>query len=305
MPADARVRAPSPAQPAESHRTVRGPVAARRRLRAALRRARDRQSLTQDQVAEAMEWSLSKLIRIESGLVGISTNDLRALLDYYHLAEPDEIARLVELARVGRAKPWWSDYRDVLSSPHFMTMLGLEADARLLRVFNSSVLPGLMQTEAYARGSLQSLVPGPTVEQLEVKVAVRLRRQAELLDRQDPPDLLAVLDESVLRRMIADVDAMRAQLRHLCALAERPNVTIEVVPFSAGVYDLAGPFTILAFPDGADAEVVYLESALNEDLIEDAEKIQPYHVAFDALRAKALSPRDSIVLIERVASELR
>lgn len=279
------------------------PVAGRRRLCAVLKRAREDQNLTQQQVATAMDWSLSKLIRIENGAVGISTTDLRALLWHYSVTDTATIGELMELARTGRRRAWWKEYRDHFVTPNLGRLIDLEFVASRLKIFNPSILPGLMQTEDYARAVLRTMLPPPTPEQLEARVRVRLRRQQELLRREEPPNILAVLDEAVLRRSTGDAASMREQLLRLLELASLPNVTIEILPFAAGVFQLAGPFFIMSFPN--DPDVVYIESSLNEDLIEGNDRSQDYQEAFNAIREYSLRSAESRALIEKVASELR
>jgi transcriptional regulator with XRE-family HTH domain len=284
--------------------TVHGPTVGRRRLRTALRSAREAQGRTQEQVAEAMDWSLSKLIRIEAGTVGISTNDLRALLGLYRITDPAEVEPLVELARAARRKPWWAGYRDALPSAPFMAMIGLEADTSMLRHFQPITVPGLLQTEAYARTILRDATRGELApSEIEARVTVRLARQRDVIDGPDPPTLVAILDESVLRRVSGDKHVMRDQLRHLLASAERPTVTLRVMPFSAGPYPLYGQFVILSFPDEADTDVVYLEAALEDTLIEDPADVAPYDAAFRRLLDKALDPKKSLSFISRVARD--
>ncbi len=279
------------------------PVAGRRRLCAALKRAREDCGLTQQQVASVMDWSLSKLIRIENGSVGVSTTDLRALLMHYAVTDSATVDGMLELARAGRRRAWWREYRDRLVTENLGRLIDLECVASRLQIFNPSILPGLMQTEEYARAVIRNLLPTPTPDQLEARVRVRMRRQLEVFGREDPPHLLTVLDEAVLRRSTGDAATMREQLRHLHALTTRPNVTIQVLPFGAGVFQLAGPFFIMSFPD--DPDVVYTESSLSEDLIEGNGRIQDYQRSFDAIRRSSLGPDESRALIEKVTGELR
>jgi transcriptional regulator with XRE-family HTH domain len=280
------------------------PGAGRRRLRSALRRAREAKGLTQDQVAVAMDWSLSKVIRIESGAVSISTNDLRALLRIYEVTDPTITDTLIELGRVGRRRPWWAEYRDSFPSANFEKLLGLEAETSSVRHFQPITLPGLMQTEAYARSVLRDNKPRLSDSEIEDRVAVRLARQRTLLNRADPPLIDVVLDEAVLHRMAADPSTMREQLAHLCELTEQPHITVEIVPFVAGVYPFTGPFMILSFPDPDDTDVVYLETVLSERIIELAHEVAPYQAAFEGLRQKALDPSRSVALIKAAADDL-
>src|SRR6266536_1070418 len=175
----------------------------RRKLRATLKRAREANGHTQEQVARAMDWSLSKLIRIESGAVGVSTTDLRALLQYYQIEDPTQVQSLVEMARASRKKPWWFAYRESLDVG-YTTFLGLESGASSMRSFQSIAIPGLLQTQSYATEvSAEAWVGDPLPDQtVQEWVTVRMIRQQKVLERADPPSLLCVIDEAVLRRVV-------------------------------------------------------------------------------------------------------
>ena len=282
---------------------AKGPVSGRRRLRSALRRARDSNGLTQEQVAQIMDWSLSKIIRIENGSVGISTNDLRALLNLYNVTEPTAVDYLIELAKIGRSKPWWADYRDYISSPEFQTLIGLETNAASISVFNQSVFTGLLQSESYARKALRVISSTMPDDELEARVAVRIRRQRELFDRADAPTVSVILDEATIHRMTDDPIVMSAQVEHLLQMMSRPNVSIRVVPFNAGIYLLVPSFFILSFPGDEDPDVVYTDNYLNEDIIEDGGKVTRYHDAFRSLNDSSLSQDDSVALIQKITKE--
>jgi transcriptional regulator with XRE-family HTH domain len=283
---------------------VHGPVVGRRRLSAVLRRARDERGLIQEQVAAAMDWSLSKLIRIEKGTVGISTTDLRSLLRHYGIDEADRVDELVRLAQASRSRPWWAQYRESLPSASFETLIGLESEASRIEVFQLCVIPGLLQTEAYMRTFLaQGTRLLLSAEAVEARTIVRLKRQAELLGRSDPPRLVALLDEATLRRVPGDHAMMVDQLRHLLELAERPTVSIELIPFEAGPYVDSGSFIILSMPDELDLPVVYLENAVSDTIVDGATEVGDYRRLFSVMREKALSPDESLARIARVADE--
>ena len=279
------------------------PVVQRRRLRTELRRARQQAELTQDQVAEAMEWSLSKVIRIEAGTVGISANDLKALLGHYRIVDEDQVANLLALARAGRERPWQSVYGDVVS-PRLLQFIEFEAAASISRNFEPLLVPGLLQTEDYARAIFRQFSGDVTAERIDAQVEVRMRRQ-ELLDRADPPLLFFILDEAVIRRLIGGKDVMRRQLRRLTEMAARPHVTVEVVPFSAGVHPgLLGSFVIQEFPDPADDDVLYLESPQGEVISrDDPDLVLHYREVFEELRALSLGPDDSVTFLDKLADE--
>jgi len=284
--------------------TVQGPTAGRRRLRTALRAAREDANLTQEFVADKMDWSLSKLIRIETGRVSVSTNDVKALLQLYEIDGTDVADELVALARVARQKPWWQDSRGAIPA-HYAQYIGLEVEASAMRCFQSSVIPGLAQTEQYARAVVTNRTPGQIrPDELDTRVEVRMRRKTEVLSRDEPPALDIILDEAVLRRAIGGRAVHRDQLEHLIALAAAPTITIQVVPFSAGAMTAAGSFVILQFPDNADDDVVYLESALLENFIERPTETAPYHDEFHWLRSIALPPAASLSFIEDIVQGL-
>ncbi|MDT5038932.1 MAG: hypothetical protein QOE03_4117 [Micromonosporaceae bacterium] len=286
--------------------TSQNPVVGRRKLRAALRRAREATGRTQDQVADAMEWSLSKVIRIESGSVGISANDMKALLQLYRIVEPERVANLVDLARASRQRPWWTAHRELLNEV-YIHFLGLEAGATRIQMFQMAAVPGLFQTEAYARTTSNDFWVGnqPSPAETDERVTVRLTRQREILDRPDPAELTAVIDEAVLHHVVGDVAAMRQQLARLEELGRRPTISIQVLPFTAGVSPYLSSFVILGFPDAEDTDVVYLEHALAQVVIEDPRQMDSYQLAFKRLRDRALPADESVELIRRVAAGLR
>jgi transcriptional regulator with XRE-family HTH domain len=280
------------------------PAVQRRRLRAELRRERQQAGLTQEQVATAMDWSLSKVIRIEAGSVGISTNDLKALLRYYKILDEGRIAELVALAKAGRERSWWSMYRDVASA-RLLQFIEYEAAAFITRNFEPLLVPGLLQTEEYARAIIRELASDATAERVDALVDIRMKR-GELLDRADPPLLFFILDEAVVRRLVGGKAVMRRQVRRIIELADRPYVTVEIVPFSAGVHPgLQGPFVVHEFPDPADDDVLYLESPVGDVISrDDPEEILRYREAFEELRQLSLGPADSVTYLDKVANEM-
>ncbi|MFS8478768.1 MAG: helix-turn-helix transcriptional regulator [Micromonosporaceae bacterium] len=282
------------------------PTVQRRRLRSELRQRREAAGLTQDQVASRMDWSVSKLVRIEAGAVGISTNDLRALLDLYGVRAPDEVDDLVELARRSRQRAWWASYKGVLS-PSYLEFIGLEADASTIRYFHPTIVPALLQTEAYARalisgGGTRVLEPA----QVDSYVEIRMTRIREALGRPTPPDLVVVLDEAAIRRHVGGRAVMRQQLQHLVALAARPHVRLGVLPFSAGVHPgLYGSFALFGFTE-PDADVVlYLEHAPGAMILRDRPgEVAEYEGAFDRILELALGPQQTVALLTEAADAL-
>ncbi|MQA27494.1 MAG: helix-turn-helix domain-containing protein, partial [Micromonosporaceae bacterium] len=279
----------------------------RRRLISELRRQRAAAELSQEQVAEEMDWSLSKLIRVESGAVGISTNDLRALLSLYGITDRVRINEMVELAKAARQKMWWNDHRGVIS-PQYTTFIGFEAEAVVIRQFHLIVIPGLLQTEAYAR-VLHGL-PGAVEideQQVDAKTVIRLERGRQVLERDDPPDYHVVIDESVIRRQVGGVAVMRDQLTRLLEMAKRPNITLRIAPFDRGelIVPLNATFTIFEFADPAVGDVLFLGGPDREELNESPTDVDRYRDAFTELANLALTERESVELIERAQQDLR
>jgi transcriptional regulator with XRE-family HTH domain len=280
------------------------PAVQRRRLKTELRRARQQAGLTQDQVAEAMEWSLSKIIRIEAGTVGLSANDLKALLGYYKVEDADEVASLLTLARAGRERPWQSVYRDFVS-PRLLQFIEFEAASSISRNFQPLIVPGLLQTEEYARAMFKELAGDTPDKRIDSQVEVRMKRQ-ELLDRDDSPLLFFILDEAVTRRLVGGKEVMRRQLRRIAELAASPRITIEVVPFSAGAHPgMQGSFVVQEFSDPADDDVLYLETPQGEVISrDDPELISHYREVFEDLRGKSLGPEGSVAFLGKLADDM-
>jgi transcriptional regulator with XRE-family HTH domain len=232
------------------------PFVERRRLRAELRQARQDAGLTQETVAEQMDWSLSKIIRIETGSVGISTNDLTALLRLYKIKDRQQVRELLERAKVARQHAWWSKYRNVLPKDYFQ-YIEYETSASIIRSYQTIVVPGLLQTEEYAAATARLYRLKFTAEEVRARVEVRMKRQERLLSQSQPPLLFYILDEAVVQRLLGDQNLRQAQLEKLISMAERPEITIEIVPFAIGLHrGMAEDFNVLEFPDSADNDVI-------------------------------------------------
>lgn len=288
------------------------PTVARLRLRHALRSARESSDYTQEQVANELEWSLSKIIRIENGTVRMTVTDVRALLQLYGIDDASEVSEMEALARASRQRSWWTEFADL--PQRFATFIGLEDGASELSFYNSMLIPGLLQTEAYARAVIRTLEPSWShTAQEEEFVTVRLRRQQHVLDRREPPRVRVVLEEATLRRITGGVGVQREQLLHLVALGSRAHIHLQVLPFSAGVYTLEPTFVLMALPSEAGSDVVvYLE--MSNALLQPSERGQflerddvaaPYLDAFARISDAALSEADSLAYIAQVAGELR
>ncbi|HVV10182.1 helix-turn-helix transcriptional regulator [Amycolatopsis sp.] len=273
-----------------------GPTIRRRRLASELRRLREAADLTIDEVGEKLECSASKVSRIETGHVGVTPRDARDMLELYGLTG-DEREALVQLAREARKPGWWHAYKEVFTG----TFVGLEADASSLRAFQALLVPGLLQTETYARAVIRAMRPDADESDIQKRVAARTARQ-QLLSDPSPPEYWAVIDEAVLHRVVGGPEVMAKQAARLLELAQLPHVTIQVVPFTAGAHPgMEGPFLILGFPEQADPDVVYVDSTSGGFFLEAPPDVRRYSLMFDHLRAAALKPDDSVALIAEAA----
>ncbi|MFE0023863.1 helix-turn-helix domain-containing protein [Amycolatopsis sp. NPDC059021] len=273
-----------------------GPTVRRRRLASELRRFREAADLTIDEVGEKLECSASKISRIETGHVGVTPRDARDMLALYGITG-DEQEVLVQLAREARKRGWWHAYNEVFTG----TFVGLEADASSLRAFQALLVPGLLQTERYARAVIRAMRPDAEEAELRRRVAARMARQ-ELFADASPPEYWAVIDEAVLHRVVDSAEVMAEQLYRMVSLAGRPNVTIQVVPFGTGAHPgMEGPFLIMGFPEQADADVVYVDSTSSGLYLEEPPDVRRYALMFDHLRAAALKPDDSVEVIAEAA----
>ena len=278
------------------------PTVRRKRLGIELRRLRERAELTCEDVGQRLECSGTRISRMETGRISVRPGDVRELLEVYGVtcAEADS---LVQLAREARRKGWWHTYGRVLPS-WFEAYIGLESEAVRLRDFQPLVMPGLLQTEDYARAVLRAAPHAGSSAEIDRQVALRMERQA-ILGQAIPPDLWVVLSESVLRVHVGGPAVMRVQLMRLAEVAERPNVTLQVLPFTTAAHvQPISPFTMLEFTDDADPTVVYLEHLTGSLLLENEDEVRRYRVVFDHLRAEALGTGQTADLIARVTAEL-
>ncbi|WP_033344458.1 helix-turn-helix domain-containing protein [Catenuloplanes japonicus] len=269
----------------------------RRRLSHALKQAREAAGRTRGDVAKAMDWSLSKVIRIETGTVGISTIDARALAGLYGITAPDRVEELLSLARNSRLRTWWSTLRDRVN-PSYYAYIGLEDESIEVLYFAPTTLPTLLQSPGYASRSAPELPTGDR----DTRIGVRLRRQEEILNKTRPPRITAIIDEAVLHRIAHAPTRLPEELTHLLSLSAVPHITIQVLPFSAGPAPVVAPFAILQFPD-PDEDVMYVENAVSDDVIDRPEEVAPYLDIFRELRAKSLDPDESLARIKEIVAD--
>ncbi|MFC8242362.1 helix-turn-helix domain-containing protein [Streptomyces chartreusis] len=272
------------------------PTARRRRLAIELKRLRDESGLTCNQVGKELDWSSSKVSRMETGQGRVQPSDVDALCRFYGTA--DELRDLLKsLAKGSKTKGWWHAHSDAIPA-WFSVYVGLEQAVSDLRTYQAEFIPGLLQTAEYASELSRAWVDH-TPEDIQRMVDVRMRRQ-ELLAGEGAPDLWAVVHESALRHTVGSRGIMSRQLERMLEIQKLRNVTIQVLPFDAGAYPTAGSFTVLGFPEQEDPDVVYREGLTDSVYLEEPKDVALYTKAFDHLRALAMSPQRSALLITRL-----
>ncbi|MFL6073579.1 MAG: helix-turn-helix domain-containing protein [Mycobacteriales bacterium] len=283
-----------------------GPLIGGRRLRAELRRLRESARLTQDQVADEMDWSLSKLIRIEAGAVGISQNDLKALLHLYHVADDARVEDMLTLARAARQKMWWDGYRDIINK-QFSAFVGFESEASVIKTFQLLIVPGLLQTEDYARTVIRHMAFSTVTEkEIDRHVQLRMERKERLLQGETAPRLFVVIDESILRRAVGGADVLSRQLDFLVEAASLPSVVLQVLPHSTGIFPgMAVSFTLMEFSEEDEEPALFVEGP-NARITDDPAERRPanYQAAFNTLSQRSLGQSESIALIKKIAKEI-
>ncbi|MFI1965697.1 helix-turn-helix domain-containing protein [Streptomyces pathocidini] len=276
------------------------PTVRRRRLGQELRRLRELKGMTAEEVAERLLVSQSKISRLENGRRSISQRDVRDLCSVYEVEDHRVVDSLMQMAKDSRQQGWWHAFGDIPYSVY----IGLETDAASLRVYESLIVPGLLQTRDYAEAVISGMWPEATPAEVEKRIQVRLKRQDRLSDPDGPLRFWAVIDEALLRRVVGTERIMADQLEHLAQLSAQPHVTLQVLPYSVGAHPgMYGKFAILEFADALDASVVYLEGVTSDLYLEKANDVQSYTVMYEHLRAKALSAEQSREFILQVAAE--
>jgi transcriptional regulator with XRE-family HTH domain len=281
----------------------KAPSVRARQLAAELRRLRDAATLTGEETAVRLGWSASKISRIETGQTAASPADLRRLLDLYDVSGTAR-DRLELLGQSAGQRGWWDAYADTLG-PEYTALIALEAEAESVRWYSPMLVPGLLQTEDYAREVVRSgLLIAPPGE-VERRVQVKMTRQ-RALTKDGPLQLSLVLDEAAVLRQVGSPQVMSAQLAHLSGMAARPNVVIQVLPLAAGPHPATtGEFTILSFATLVAPDVVYLENMTSDLYVEREGDVYRYAMAFDRLRALALTPDESAALITARADTIK
>jgi transcriptional regulator with XRE-family HTH domain len=276
------------------------PTVLRILLGAELRRLREAKRLSLEEAGNVIRASHSKVSRLETGRVGFKDRDIVDLLTFYGVTDEKQRQELRELAVRANSPGWWHDYADVMPS-WFEEYVGLEEAASQIRAYEVQFVPGLLQTEDYARAVIMLGYSNP--KEINRRVKLRVARQG-VLSKPNPPGLWVVLDEALLRRPIGGLAAMRAQLRHLVEMSQRPNVTIQVVPFRAGGHAAAGgAFSLLRFAEYDLHDVVFLEQLNSAQYLEKPDVVDGYLAVMEQLCISALTPAASVKILRSMVRE--
>ncbi|NSC24060.1 helix-turn-helix domain-containing protein [Streptomyces albus subsp. chlorinus] len=278
-----------------------------RQLGDELRRFRVAAALSTTDAAAVLDCTKGKISRMENGHVPVRLPDLKALISAYGISDVRAQERLTALTRRAnrrRRDGWWHQYSSVLSDA-YRDQIEMEAICSGIRTFQAQVVPGLLQTAEYARAIAVASPGWDTPEEIEQVVQVRMARQRRLTD-EDPMQFWAVLTEGVLHQQVGGPSVMAAQLASLVALADRPNITLQVLPFSRGAHaSMLGPYVLLGFPQPAALDLVLSETATGNTWIEREADVVSYQALFDDARTTALPPADSVTMIERIAAKAK
>ncbi|MET7400541.1 helix-turn-helix transcriptional regulator [Dactylosporangium sp. NPDC005572] len=273
-----------------------------------IRKARDATGRTQGQVAEALNWSLSKVNRIENGDVTISLTDLDALLRLLDVRDEVLVARMLADARAARkrGRGWWDEpgFREHIL-PTTLQMLQLEGEASAIRTFNYALIPGLLQTREYAEAVLERVAADPTPQARAIATDLRMRRQETFRSRGQAPQYLAVLDELLLDRTVGSPSVMAGQLHALAEAAREPNLIVRLLPKDVGwAYMVVGTFVLFDL-DPHESAVLYREQRVTDEVIHSADVVNAHRAYFEQMWESSLSPEASIAAIEAAAASLR
>ena len=278
-----------------------GPAAQRLVLGGQLHRLRESRGISAERAAEAVRGSHSKISRMEHGRVGFKERDVADLLTLYGVTDTDERAALLNLAREANTPGWWHAYSDVLPA-WLEPYVGLEAAASVIRTYEIQLVPGLLQTEAYARALIRQ-GSAASEEEIARRGELRASRQ-EILRRPDAPQLWAVVDEGALRRPVDSTDIVRDQLRYLIEMAGHPAVTLQILPFSAGAHPaMGGPFTILRFAGTDLRDMVYIEQLTGALYLGKQAEVDSYLKVMEQLCLQAEPAANTGMLLQRIMAE--
>ena len=296
----ARGQAPSPVPRPEQHD---GPTVSRIVLGTQLRRLREEAGITREAAGDAIRASHAKISRLELGRVGFKERDVTDLLALYGVTDEEQLARVMDLMRQANTRGWWQQHSDLL--PNWFEMyLRLEQVAKVVRTYQVQFVPGLLQSEDYARAVIRHGHRSRTDHEIDRRVALRMERQ-KMLFQPDAPHLWAVIDEAALTRPFGSPRVMRAQLDHLLEVSKRPNVHVQVLPFRAGAHAAAGgSFTILRFAEPDLPDIVYLEQLTSAVYLDKRVDVEDYVMIMERITVQAETPDRSAEILRRLRDEI-
>ena len=281
---------------------LRGSAVLRVILGSQLRQFREDAGVTSEQAGHQIRASRAKISRMEHGRVAVKDRDLADLLTFYGIADETVQASMLSIARQTKTPDWWSKYDDIVPD-WFETYLALEEAASTIRTLELQFVHGLFQTEDYARAVTLLWHKTAPPEEIDRRVSLRLKRQ-DVLTSPSPPRVWSVVDEAVLRRQVGSRAVMNAQLNHLAEVSELPHVTVHVMPFSSGAHAAAGDsFTVLHSDDDGLPDVVYLEHLTSALYLDNHEDVERYMEIFNEVRAVAMTPDRTAVLLAEIIKE--
>jgi len=292
-----------PSSPAVQGRELAGPTVLRMLVGAQLRRLREAACISTEAAGYEIRGSHSKISRIELGRVGFKERDIADLLTLYGVTDTARRQSLLQLVKHANTPAWWQRYGDVVPS-WFEPYLGLEQGAEIIRSYEVQAIPELLQTEEYARALTRARHPDASAEEVERRVELRMLR-GRILTQPARVKFWAVLDEAALRRAVGGVPTMRAQLRHLCRLAEEPNITVQVLPFAAGGHaGEGGPVTILRFAEPELPDVVYIEQLAGAFYPDRPAEVVRYRDVMNRLGVQAQAPARTPAILHHILTQL-
>jgi transcriptional regulator with XRE-family HTH domain len=272
-------------------------------LGAQLRRLRESANVSREDAGYHIRASGSKISRMELGRVSFKERDVADLLEFYGVSETTERDSLIQLTREANAMPWWQKYQDVVPD-WFGVYVGLEEAAQLIRLYEVQFVPGLLQTEEYARAVVMQGAPGIGPDEVERRVAVRMGRQ-KLLSRDNPPRLWAVVDEAALRRPMGGRDVLAAQIERLMDAVGEPNITLQIMPFRYGGHGAeGGAFTIMRFPEADLPDMVYMEYLTGALYLDKPDEVERYAAVMERLSVAGTSPERTREILAAVLKEI-
>lgn len=278
-----------------------GSMIRRRRIGQLLRRYREAAGLTTGQVGKELDCSDSKISRVETAKSPPQRRDVRDMLNLYDVTDGQR-QEVMDLLRDAGKPGWWDEYADTLPRK-YSTFIGYEQDAAVCRTYEPLVVPGLLQTEDYARATIRKTMPDATPEDIEARVQVRMRRQ-EVLTKERPLRLRTVISELVLRQQVGTPEIMHAQYQRLIEAAGMTNVSLQVHTFNGPLACTTGPFIMIEFRDRADKGAIYLENAAGDLYLEKPHQLERYTIVFEELCADALGADDTVEFVEKLDRQI-